>query len=106
MKYSIEEIRDIADKAKVKVDAKTRSWFDKREKKRDKQTVNLLKKLNRLIVKSAKKGLTSCVYDVKYITERQKDIILDYFEFRLYKIRIDKYNTFLIDISWKRKQGE
>ena len=103
MKYSIEEIRDISDKAKVVVDARNKSSFDKREKKRDKQTVKLLKKLNRLIVKSAKKGLTRCIYDVKYITSRQKDTILDYFEFRLYKIRIDKYNTFLIDISWERR---
>ena len=100
MKYSIEEIRDITDKAKVVNLKKLDKFINKKEKKENKRTIQFLKKVNKRIIKQAKKGENQCFCDIDRLNRNQRDIVLDYFETRLYTVKID--NCDVLIVCWEK----
>lgn len=109
MKYSIEEIREITNKANKKATKRFEMWKKKRIEKENNQALNIIKKINKKICISAKKGITQAFLDVGCITDEQKEIIRDYFELRMYNIRFNEFGFYkdtMIWVDWKKEKSD
>lgn len=109
MKYSIEEIRDITAKNNEVALKRFETWKKKRIDKENKEALNIIKKVNKQICKSAKKGLSQAFVDAGHIIDTQEEIIRDYFELRMYSINFNKYafnEETMIIVSWEKGENK
>lgn len=102
---SIEEIIDISKYHKDKKSIKLRKFLKRQMRVELKQVKRTIKKLYKLILKSAKRGDFSIHYDKYWFTTSQISTIKDYFTQQGYVIDIfggDRIKP-LITIKWERK---